>query len=60
MGDRFYMQQKDYKPGRILKRDIIPEIHSLLNREIEGLDKLTIKSLTELTEAIKGMKYGKA
>lgn len=52
MGDRFYMQQQEYKPKRRLKKDIIADIHAALRVEVPGLDKLTIASLDALLEAI--------
>ena len=58
MGDRFYMQQKDYKPGRRLKKDVIAELTHVLNgRKIDGLDRCTIKTLDDLIEAIQRVKY---
>ena len=53
MGDRFYMQQKDYKPKRRLKKDVIAELHQLLGTEVKGLDRLTIAALDDLILAIK-------
>jgi hypothetical protein len=52
MGDRFYMQQKNYKPKRRLKADVIAEIDILLNEHVEGLDKCTIATLDALASAI--------
>lgn len=52
MGDRFYMQQKNYKPKRRLKVDVIAEITALLNTQVEGLDKCTIATLDALAAAI--------
>lgn len=52
MGDRFYIAQKNYKPGRRLKVHAIEELQKLLDPQVEGLDKLTIKSIDALTEAI--------
>jgi len=64
MGDRFYMQQKNYKPKRRLKKDIVKQVNELLGREIEGLDRLTIKSLDDLAHAVAllrtRVKFGKA
>lgn len=63
MGDRFYMQQKEYKPKRVLKKDVIARLHKILGYEVEGLDRLTIKSLDELTMAVASLrsqvKFGK-
>jgi hypothetical protein len=53
MGDRFYGQQKNHKPTRVLKKDVIAELHTLLRKEVDGLDRLTIKTLNELIEVIK-------
>jgi len=53
MGDRFYMQQKEYKPKRRLKADVIADITNLLGRTVPGLDKCTIATLDELTDAIR-------
>jgi hypothetical protein len=58
MGDRFYMQQKNYKPGRRLKKDALLELEKVLGTHILGLDKLTIVTIDELASAIKGMKDG--
>ena len=52
MGDRFYEQQKKYKPKRRLKKDIIIEFQRLIGARVDGLDRLTIKALDELTEAV--------
>jgi hypothetical protein len=52
MGDRFYAQQKNYKPKRRLKRDIVMEVEAILGQQVEGLDKLTIKTLDDLKMAI--------
>ena len=55
MGDRFYMQQKNYKPKRRLKKDVIAKLIRVLNgNEVKGLDRLTIESLDDLTETIMG------
>lgn len=53
MGDRFYKQQKNYKPKRRLKKDVIIEFQRLIGCKVDGLDRLTIKTLDELTDAIK-------
>lgn len=53
MGDRFYTEQKNYKPKRKLKADVIAELHTTLMSEVPGLDRLTIKTLEELHLAIK-------
>ena len=60
MGDRFYMAQKDYKPSshkkadgtRKLKADFITDLQVLIDAPISGLDKLTVNTITELTQAI--------
>ena len=52
MGDRFYMQQKAYKPPRRFKKDFIEEIEGMLSKEISGLDKCTMATLEALQEAI--------
>ena len=52
MGDRFYMQQKNHKPKRRLKKDVIADIHKLLGEEVPGLDRMTIPSLDALYAAI--------
>lgn len=52
MGDRFYMQQKNYKPGRRLKKDAIAEVNQLLGMEVPGLDRMTIPSIDALYDAI--------
>ena len=56
MGDRFYEQQGKFKPKRVLKKDIIIEINEILGAEVLGLDKCTIATLTQLTEAIENVK----
>jgi hypothetical protein len=55
MGDRFYEQQGKHKPKRILKKDIIAEINEILRVEMLGLDKCTVATLTQLTEAIENV-----
>lgn len=58
MGDRFYMQQKNHKPKRRLKKDVIDEVTQALNgRRVEGLDRCTIQTLDNLIEAIQRVKY---
>lgn len=58
MGDRFYMQQKNHKPKRRLKKDVIAEVTQVLNgRKVEGLDRCTIQTLDNLIEAIQRVKY---
>ena len=52
MGDRFYEAQKKHKPKRILKKDVIIEFQRLIGARVEGLDRLTIKTLDELSEAV--------
>lgn len=52
MGDRFYLTQKAHKPKRRLKKDVIIEFERLIGSQVSGLDRLTIKSLDELTEAV--------
>lgn len=56
MGDRFYEQQKMHKPKRILKKDWIEEICLHLGKDISGLDKCTIATLSDLLDAIKEVK----
>ena len=54
MGDRFYAQQKAYKPKRRLKADVIKELtDEVLGSPIEGLDRLTIKTLDQLIDTIR-------
>ena len=55
MGDRFYAQQAKYKPRRVLKKDVIAELNSLLPGEVSGLDRLTIKTLDDLIRQIKAL-----
>ncbi len=58
MGDRFYMQQKEYKPKRRLKKDIIVELTSELGGiEVPGLDRCTIATLDALVDAVKKVRY---
>lgn len=57
MGDRFYMQQANYKPGRRLKKDALLDLQKVLGSHVLGLDKLTIATIDELTEAIRKIKY---
>ena len=58
MGDRFYLQQKEYKPGRRLKKDVIAELTKVLGgREVKGLDRCTIQTLDDLIDAVKRAKY---
>jgi len=52
MGDRFYAQQKAYKPKRRLKRDIIVDIERVLTIPVSGLDRMTCESLEALLAAI--------
>ena len=52
MGDRFYMQQKNHKVPRKLKKHVIADLHVLLGTKVEGLDRLTIKTLEELCDAL--------
>lgn len=52
MGDRFYQQQKNYKPKRRLKADVVVEVEALLGTKVDGLDRLTIKALDELHAAV--------
>lgn len=52
MGDRFYTQQKNYKPGRRLKKDVVKQLEKILGQEVDGLDRLTIKALDNLTVAV--------
>lgn len=53
MGDRFYTQQKNHKPGRRLKKDVVKQLEAILGQEVDGLDRLTIKTLDNLMVAIK-------
>jgi hypothetical protein len=53
MGDRFYQQQKAYKPKRRLKKDVIAELTEILNQEVKGLDRCTIATLDSLIDAVK-------
>jgi hypothetical protein len=53
MGDRFYAQQKEHKPKRRLKKDVIAELTETLGDTVEGLDRLTIKSLEDLIKTIR-------
>jgi hypothetical protein len=52
MGDRFYEQQQQDKPKRILKKDIITEINENLGVGIVGLEKCTVVTLLQVLEAI--------
>jgi hypothetical protein len=52
MGDRFYNQQKNYKPKRVLKKDVIADLEELLGCKANGLDRMTIPNIKELTEKI--------
>lgn len=52
MGDRFYTQQKNHKPGRRLKKDVVKQLEKILGQEVDGLDRLTIKALDNLTVAV--------
>ena len=61
MGDRFYESQRnsrmgEKKPPRKLKSEWLTEINVVLDREVKGLDKCTIDTLTNLLEAIKNAK----
>lgn len=53
MGDRFYMEQKAYKPPRRYKKDAIAEVEELLGQKVNGLDRMTIAAIDDLHEAIK-------
>ena len=53
MSDTFYERQNKHKPKRVLKKDWIQEINLLVGENIVGLDKCTIATLTQLTNAIK-------
>lgn len=55
MGDRFYEQQKTFKPKRKLKKNYIGEVNKLLSQDISGLDKCTIATLEDLVDAIKAI-----
>jgi len=53
MGDRFYMQQKNHKPKRRLKKDVIADLYALLGvDEIKNIDRLTLEGLDQLIEAV--------
>jgi len=52
MSDRFYKQQKEYKPKRRLKKDAIADLEQLLGSKVEGLDRATIATIDSLTEAL--------
>ncbi len=52
MGDRFYEQQKKYKPKRRLKADIVADIETFLGYEVPGLEKCTIATLNKLFDSI--------
>ena len=56
MGDRFYQQQKEHKPKRVLKKDWIQEICLVLGKDVAGLDKCTIATLKDLLAAIEEIK----
>lgn len=53
MGDRFYAQQKAHKPKRRLKADVLKELDDVLGSHVEGMDRLTIKTLDELIATIR-------
>lgn len=53
MGDRFYIAQKNYKPKRRLKKDVIQELDEVLGSHVDGMDRLTIKTLDDLIETLK-------
>lgn len=55
MGDRFYMQQKNYKPKRRLKKDVIADLEKLMGQSVPGLDRMTITSLDNLHIVIKSI-----
>jgi len=52
MGDRFYMQQKNHKPGRRLKKDYIEQFEEILGFKVDGLDRLTIATIEDLTSKL--------
>jgi len=58
MGDRFYEAQGSNKSTifsnekKRLKADIVKDIQTVLESDIKGLDKLTIKTLLELEEVL--------
>ena len=52
MGDRFYMQQKNYKPGRRLKKDVIETFESIVGLPVPGLDRMTIANIENLTSVV--------
>ena len=53
MGDRFYSQQKNHKPVRRFKADVLKELDAVLGVHVDGMDRLTIKALDELISAIR-------
>lgn len=53
MGDRFYTQQKNHKPDRRLKAQVVKELQVLLEEDVKGLDRLTIVALEALIIAVK-------
>lgn len=53
MGDRYYNAQKNYKPKRRLKVDVIAELDAVLGQHVDGMDRLTIKALDDLIKAVK-------
>ena len=53
MGDRYYNAQKNYKPKRRLKADVIAELDAVLGQHVDGIDRLTIKALDDLIKVIK-------
>ena len=52
MGDRFYMQQKNTKGTRVLKKDVIKDLENLLNSKVDGVDRMTIPHIQNLTKLI--------
>ena len=52
MGDRFYEQQKNYKPVKRLKKDILVDVNQLLGTEVKGLNRCTNDTLDELIAAV--------
>ena len=52
MGDRFYEQQKAYKPEKRLKKDILADLAQLLGEDIKGLNRCTNDVLEKVITAI--------
>lgn len=52
VGDRFYNQQKNYKPKRIKKSEYIEDLETLLGEPIVSIDRMTIPGIQKLIELI--------